>query len=84
MNIVKARLEGVEKNIVSILSDGKTYTSTQLLEEYGKRFGEISQTALTEHVKRLEEIGLLKTKEDRTGSRGRKVFIRLLKRKIFK
>jgi len=84
MNIVKTRLEGVEKNIVSILSDGKTYTSTQLLEEYVKKFGEISQTALTEHVKRLEEIGLLKTKEDRTGSRGRKVFIRLLKRKIFK
>ena len=84
MEIIKSKLEGVEKNIVSILSDGNVYASTQLLEEYKNRFGEISQTALTEHVKRLEEIGLVRTKEDRTGSRGRKVFIRLLKRKRFK
>ncbi len=84
MQIMKDNLEGVEKNIVEILSDGKTYTSTQLWQEYTSRFESISQVALTEHVKRLKEIGLLALKEDRTGNRGRKVYIRLLKRKRFK
>ncbi|MCX8179303.1 MAG: AAA family ATPase [Candidatus Aenigmarchaeota archaeon] len=84
MEIVKENLKGVEKNIVEILNDGKTYTSTQLWEEYKRRFGEISQTALSEYVKRLKEFGLVKTREDRRESRGRKIYIRLLKRKRFK
>jgi len=84
MQIMKDNLEGVDKNIVSILSDGKVYTSTNLLQEYTSRFGSISQVALLEHIKRLKEIGLIAAKEDRTGSRGRKVYIRLLKRKRFK
>ncbi|MEM5777008.1 MAG: AAA family ATPase [Candidatus Aenigmatarchaeota archaeon] len=84
MQILKDNLEGIERNLVEILNDGKIYTSTALLQEYTNRFGQISQVALLEHIKRLKDIGLVKTKEDRTGSRGRKVYIRLLKRKRFK
>ncbi|MFH8080840.1 MAG: AAA family ATPase [Candidatus Aenigmatarchaeota archaeon] len=84
MQIMRDNLDGVEKRIVEILSDGKTYTSSELWEKYTNTFEQVSRVAFSEHIKRLREIGLLATKEDRRGSRGRKVYIRLLKRKKFK
>ncbi|MEM0473441.1 MAG: AAA family ATPase [Candidatus Aenigmatarchaeota archaeon] len=84
MDLMKSNLQGIEKNIIDILSSHKTFTSTELWEEYCRRFDNISQNALTDHIQRLKEIGLLKIQESRKGSRGRKVFIRLLKRKKFK
>ncbi|MBU5690125.1 MAG: AAA family ATPase [Candidatus Aenigmatarchaeota archaeon] len=84
MDLMKSNLQGVEKNLVDILSNYKTFTSTELWKEYCDRFGGISQNALTEHIKRLQQIGLISIKESRKESRGRKVFIRLMKRKKFK
>jgi len=83
LNLMKEKLEGVEKNIVGLL-EGKELTSNQLYDEYVKNFGKISSNALRKHVKHLESIGLVRVKITREGNRGRKYFISLVKRKIFK
>lgn len=84
LKIMQEQLEGVEKNIVDLLSKEEIITSTDLHNKYIKNFGEISQFALTKHVKHLEDIGILKVKESRAETRGRKWFISLVKRKVFK
>jgi cell division control protein 6 len=84
LKIMQGRLEGVEKNIVELLSEDKQITSTELHKKYVKKFGEISQFGLTKHIKHLENIGIVRTKVSRRGTRGRKWFISLVKRKIFK
>jgi len=84
LKIMRKKLEGVEKNIVELLSNEKEITSTELHKKYVTRFGKISQFTMTKHVKHLEDIGMVRTKESRRGTRGRKHFISLVKRKSFK
>jgi Cdc6-like AAA superfamily ATPase len=84
LKIMQERLEGVEKNIIDLLSKEEIITSTDLHNKYIKNFGEISQFALTRHIKHLKDIGMIKVKESRTETRGRKWFISLVKRKVFK
>ena len=84
IRIIKERLVGAENNIIDLLSKKDRMISTELREEYVKRFREISQTTLRKHIKHLEDIGLLKSEVSRKETRGRKYFIRLLKRKSFK
>jgi predicted ArsR family transcriptional regulator len=56
----------------------------KLREEYEKKFGKISQTAFRNHLKNLKNRGIIKVETTRIGSRGRKYFISLYKRKLFK
>ncbi|MCX6821636.1 MAG: AAA family ATPase [Candidatus Aenigmarchaeota archaeon] len=84
LKIMQEQLQGVEKNLVDLLSKEEEITSTDLHNKYVKNFGDISQFGLTKHVKHLEDIGIIKVKESRTETRGRKWFISLVKRKVFK
>lgn len=84
MDMMKNRLEGIDKNIVDLLADEKTYTSTEFYQNYISKYGSISHNTLSDHLKHLKKIGLISLKENRSGTRGRKVFVRLLKRKRFK
>ncbi len=84
MEIMKEKLEGVDKNIVDLLAKKKEFTSSELYEEYVKTYGNIGQSTLTQHIKHLKDINLVRVKESRIKTRGRKVFISLVKRKTFK
>jgi len=84
LKIMREKLEGVEKNIVELLSNEKEITSNELHRKYVNKFGKISQFGLSKHVKHLESIGMIRTKISRRGTRGRKYFITLIKRKSFK
>jgi len=84
MDIMKEKLQGVEDNIIGLLSKKERMLSTELCEEYVERFGDISQTTLRKHIKHLADIGMIKVKESRKGTRGRKYYISLVKRKVFK
>ena len=83
LKIMQEQLEGVEKNIVELLSKEEAITSTDLHKKYVEKFGYISQFGLTKHIKHLEDIGIVKVKESRRETRGRKWFISLVKRKVF-
>jgi Cdc6-like AAA superfamily ATPase len=84
LKIMQEQLQGVEKNIVDLLSKEESITSTNLHNKYVKTFGGISQFGLTKHIKHLEDIGILKVEESRRETRGRKWYISLVKRKVFK
>ena len=84
LKIMKEKLEGVDKNIVELLSKEDNIPSTELHKRYVKNFGKISQFGLRKHVKHLEDIGILRVTKNRELTRGRKYFIGLTKRKIFK
>ena len=84
LEIMRKKLEGVEKNIVELLSQEKEITSTELYKKYVEKFGKITQFGLSNHIKHLEDIGLLNSKVSRKETRGRKYFISLMKRKVFK
>jgi len=84
LKIMQEQLQGVEKNLVDLLSKEEEITSTELHNKYVKFFGGISQFGLTKHVKHLEDIGIIKVEESRKETRGRKWFISLVKRKVFK
>lgn len=83
LKMMKEKLKGVEKNIVSLLTEDEI-TSTEFHKKYVQKFGKISQFALMGHVKHLKEIGVVKIKKSRKETRGRKYFISLMKRKVFK
>ena len=84
MEIMREKLEGVDKNIVEVLTKNEELTSTELLEEYNKAYENIAHNTLTQHVKHLQKIGMVRIKVSRDVSRGRKIFIHLVKRKTFK
>jgi Cdc6-like AAA superfamily ATPase len=84
LKIMQEQLQGVEKNIVELLSKEEKITSTDLHNKYVKIFGGISQFGLTKHIKHLEDIGMVRVEESRKETRGRKWFISLVKRKVFK
>ncbi len=84
MEIIKEKLEGIDKNVVEALSKNNEFTSTELLEEYNKNYDKIAQNTLSQHVKYLQKIGMVRTRVDRSVTRGRKVFISIVKRKTFK
>jgi cell division control protein 6 len=77
-------LSGIDKNIVELLSGKERITSMKLREEYQERFGKISHTAFRNHLKELKNRGIIRIETTRIGSRGRKYFISLYKRKLFK
>lgn len=84
LKIMKDKLTGVEKNVVDLLSNLGKITSTEFHKKYVENFGKISQFGLRKHIKHLEDIGLVKTEKSRKETRGRKYFISLVKRKVFK
>ena len=84
LKLMQDNLKGIEKSLIEILRENDELTSTQLRKKFIQKFGKISRYGLRKHVKRLEKIGLIKTRESRRGTRGRKYFISLYKRKIFK
>lgn len=84
LKIMKDNLTGVKKNIVDLLSELEEVTSTEFHKKYIEKFGQISQFGLRKHIIHLENIGVIKTKESREETRGRKYFISLVKRKVFK
>jgi len=84
LKIMKEKLKGVDENIIELLSDVDKISSTELHKEYVEKFGQITQFGLRKHIKHLEDIGILKVAKSREVTRGRKYFISLMKRKIFK
>jgi cell division control protein 6 len=84
LKIMKEKLEGVDKNIVCLLSCIDQITSTEFHKKYVNKFGKITQFGLRKHIKHLEDIGILKVTKSREVTRGRKYFISLTKRKLFK
>jgi len=84
LKIMKGKLEGVDKNIIELLSNGDNITSTDLYKRYVNKFGKMSQFGLRKHIKYLEDIGILRITKSRELTRGRKYFISLTKRKLFK
>ncbi len=83
LKIMKEKLKGTEKNVISLLTEYEI-TSTEFHKKYVGRFGRISQFALMRHVKHLQQIGIVKIRKSRKETRGRKYFISLMKRKVFK
>ncbi len=83
LRIMKDNLKEVDKNVLGLLSE-KEALSTELHDKYIKQFGQVSQNTFRKHIKYLEDIGMIKIRESRRGTRGRKYFIRLVQRKIFK
>jgi len=83
LKMIKEKLKGIEKNVVSLLTEDEI-TSTEFHKKYIEKFGKISQFALMRHVKHLQQIGIVKIKKSRKETRGRKYFISLMKRKVFK
>ena len=83
LRMMKEKLKGIEKNIVSLLSYDEV-TSTEFHKKYVEKFGKISQFALMRHVKHLQESGIVKIRRSRKETRGRKSFISLMQRKVFK
>lgn len=84
LNIMMDSLRGVDNNIIQLLKDKKFMLSTQLHQEYVKSFEEISQTALREHIKHLEDINIVRVKKRVKGEKGRRYYISLVKQKVFK
>ena len=80
---MKEKLNGIEKDIVSLLTEDEI-TSTEFHKKYVDKFGKISQFALMRHVKDLKDNGIVKIRRSRKETRGRKSFISLMKRKVFK
>jgi len=83
LKMMKEKLKGVEKNIISLLTEDEI-TSTEFHKKYIENFEKISQFALMRHVKHLQENGIVKIRKSRKETRGRKYFISLMKRKVFK
>jgi cell division control protein 6 len=83
LKMMKDKLKGIENDIVSLLTEDEVM-STEFHKKYVENFGEISQFALSRHIKHLQEIGIMKIRESRKETRGRKYFISLMKRKVFK
>jgi Cdc6-like AAA superfamily ATPase len=83
LKMMKDKLKGIENDIVSLLTEDEVM-STEFHKKYVENFGEISQFALSRHIKHLQEIGIVKIRESRKETRGRKYFISLMKRKVFK
>lgn len=83
LKMMKEKLKGIEKNVVSLLTEDEI-TSTDFHEKYVGEFGKISQFALMRHVKNLQKNGIVKIRKSRKETRGRKYFISLMKRKVFK
>jgi len=83
LKMMKEKLKGIEKNITELLNYDEI-TSTEFHKKYVEKFGKISQFALMRHVKHLQEIGVVKIRKSRKETRGRKYFISLMKRKVFK
>ncbi len=84
MSIIKGNVEGVDRSIVDLLETGDDITSTNLREIYSKKYGNISHVAFRKHLNYLKNSGIIKERKTREGSRGRKVYISLVKRKVFK
>jgi len=84
VQIMQDRLEGIDKNIVEVLNGKKEIIFTEFEKEYNKTYEPLSDTSLKQHVEYLESVGLVKTEESRKGSQGRKCYLSLVKRKIFK
>ena len=85
VQIMQDRLEGVDKNIVELLKKiRKEVTLSQFEKEYNKSFDRLSYDGLRKHVDYLESVGLVKTRESRRKSQGRRCYVSLVKRKRFK
>jgi len=84
LKIMRDRLEGVDKNIVEVLKKGKKIVFSEFKEKYNQNYDPLSHTTLKKHIDYLEGAGIVRTKESRTGSRGRKSYISLVKRKKFR
>jgi cell division control protein 6 len=84
LQIMRDRLEGIDKNIVEILKNKKEVVFSEFEEEYNKKHESLSHISLKNHIDYLESVGLVRTREDRTGSQGRKRYIKLAKHKRFK
>ena len=83
LKMMKENLKGIEKDILSLLTEDEI-TSTEFHKKYVEIFGNISQFALSRHIKNLQQIGIVKIRKSRTDGRGRKYLISLMKRKVFK
>jgi len=83
LRMMKEKLKGIEKNITDLLSYDEI-TSTEFHKKYVEKFGKISQFGLMRHVKHLKESGVVKIRRSRKETRGRKSFISLMQRKVFK
>ncbi|MBD3155614.1 MAG: AAA family ATPase [Candidatus Aenigmarchaeota archaeon] len=83
LQIMRDRLEGVDKNIVEILKNEKKMVFSDFEEKYNQKHESLSHTSLKKHLDYLEGAGLIRTSETRSGSRGRKSYISLVKRKNF-
>jgi len=83
LKMMKENLKGVEKNIASLLTENEI-TSTEFHKKYVEKFGEISQFGLSKHIKNLQKDGIVKIRKSRKETRGKKSFISLMKRKVFK
>jgi cell division control protein 6 len=83
LKMMKEKLKNIEKNITELLTEDEI-TSTEFHKKYVEKFGNISQFALMRHVKHLQEIGIVKIRKSRKETRGKKYFISLMKRKVFK
>jgi len=83
VQIMQDRLEGVDKNIVELLSKEKEIIFSKLNSKYNKSYEQLSDTSLKQHINYLESIDLIRTREERKGSQGRKCYLSLVRRKKF-
>ncbi len=84
VEIMKNRLEDTDKNIAVLLESQNVITSSELRDLYSKQYGKISHVQFRHHLNYLKNTGVINEKVRRSGSRGRKVYISLAKRKVFK
>ncbi len=83
LRLMRDRLEGVDKNIVELLKTKKKIIFSKFMKDYNKNYEALSDTSLKQHLDYLEGAGLVRTEETRSGGRGRKCYISLVKRKKF-
>ena len=83
LKMMKEKLKNIEKNITELLTEDEI-TSSEFHKKYVEKFGKISQFALMRHVKNLQKDGIVKIRKSRKETRGKKSFISLMKRKVFK
>lgn len=78
--IIKSKLDQVETKILEILKNENEILSIELNEKYNNLFEEISQPTFRKHIKHLEELKMIDVKTSRENTRGRKYFIKLVKK----
>lgn len=84
MDLIKEKIDDVDKNIIKLLDYDKAVASEELRKRYTETYKKMSHTGFRKHLNHLKSNGIISEEISREDTPGRKVFISLNKRKVFK